>query len=88
MAVSYTHLDVYKRQGYIVTIGYGMQYLGLTGFNERGNSSLKISWLTLRLWVYRYDRLWHAVLWYESFNGRGNGFVNDRQVDIAVMGNS
>ena len=32
-------------------IGYGMQYLGLTAFNERGN-----------------------------------GFVNDRQVDIAVMG--
>ena len=36
---------------YIVTIGYDMQYLGLTDFNERGN-----------------------------------GFVKDRQVDIAVMG--
>ena len=28
MAVSYTHLDVYKRQ---------MQYRGLAAFNERGN---------------------------------------------------
>ena len=37
--------------------------------------SLTIGRLILRLWVYRYDRLWH-----------GNGFVNDRQVDIAVMG--
>ena len=36
---------------YIVTIGYGMQYLRLSAFNELGN-----------------------------------GFVNDRQVDIAVMG--
>ena len=35
---------------YIVTIGYDMQYLGLTPFSERGN-----------------------------------GFVNGRQVDIAVM---
>ena len=34
----------------IVTIGYAMQYLGLTAFNESGN-----------------------------------GFVNDRQDDIAVM---
>ena len=51
--VSYTHLDVYKRQvyGYIVTIGSGMQYLVLTDFNERGN-----------------------------------GFINDRQIDISVMG--
>ena len=29
--------------------------------------SSTIGRLTLRLWVYRYDRLWHAVLWYESF---------------------
>ena len=42
---------MYKRQVYIVTIGYAMQYLVMTAFNERGN-----------------------------------GFVNDRQVDIAVMG--
>ena len=48
---------MYKRQGlhcgygYIVTIGYGIKYLGLTAFNELVN-----------------------------------GFVNDRQVDIAVMG--
>ena len=30
---------MYKRQGYgyIVTIGYDMQYLGLTAFNEYGN---------------------------------------------------
>ena len=38
--------------------------------------SLTIGRLILRLWVYRYDRLWHA----------DNGSVNDRQVDIAVMG--
>ena len=37
--------------GYIVTIGCGMQYLGLLAFNELGN-----------------------------------GFVNDKKVDIAVMG--
>ena len=48
--------------------------------------SLTIGRLTLRLWVYRYDRLWHAVPWSGGFNELGNGFVNDRQVVIAVMG--
>ena len=42
---------MYKRQVYSVTIGYGMQYLGLTAFNELGN-----------------------------------GFFNDRQDDVAVIG--
>ena len=44
--VTYIYLSLI----HIFTIGYGMQYLGLTVFNELGN-----------------------------------GFVNDRQVDIAVM---
>ena len=93
-AVSYTHLDVYKRQ---------MQYLGLTGFNERDNGfvndrqvdiavmgislrtvmscstlvgqltmnvsklSLTIGMLILRLWLYRYERLPHAVTWSGGF---------------------
>ena len=29
--------------------------------------SLTIDRLTLRLWVYRYDRLWHVVPWSDSF---------------------
>ena len=29
--------------------------------------SLTIYRLTLRLWVYRYDWLWHAVPWSDSF---------------------
>ena len=29
--------------------------------------SLTIGRLILRLWVYRYDRLWHAVPWSDSF---------------------
>ena len=29
--------------------------------------SLTIDRLTLRLWVYRYDSLWHAVPWSDSF---------------------
>ena len=48
--------------------------------------SLTIDKLTLRLWVYCYDRLWHAVPWSDSFNELGNGFVNDRQFEIAVKG--
>ena len=91
------------RDRYMVTIGYGMQYLGLTDFNERGNGfvndrqvviavmgislrsvmtcstlvwrlsmnlamvSLPIGRLTLRLCVYHFDRLWHAVSWSDNF---------------------
>ena len=29
--------------------------------------SLKLGWSLLRLWVYRYDRLWHAVLRSDRF---------------------
>ena len=48
--------------------------------------SLTIGKLILRLWVCRYDRLWHAVPWSVSFQWTWQCFVNDRQVDIAVMG--
>ena len=57
--------------------------------------SLTIGRMTLRLWVYHYDWLWHAAVSYThlmqyhrlaAFNDRSNGFVNDRQVDNAVMG--
>ena len=52
--------------GYIVTIGYSMQDLGLTAFNEIGVVLLTIGRLILRLWLYRYDRLWHAVPWSDN----------------------
>ena len=55
-AVSYTHLDVYKRQTLVRQLSMNLAMVSLT-----------IGRLTLRLWVYRYDRLRHAVPWSDSF---------------------
>ena len=48
--------------------------------------SLTIGRLTLRLWVYRTIGYGMQYLGLTPSNERGNGFLNGRQVDIAVMG--